>query len=164
MYGIHARISTTPKICIFIYFFIGVVYCISRICHHIGQMGESTANTYPASIIPSLASIQLWRPKISIRTLWISYQCSAAYGYFCSLNENQKRLMRRVSKGHNVCVSGGPGTGKTLLSMTLVECLQALVKKLLVTKTTGLSASQLPGGLQFTVHLVCWMDALPYRN
>ncbi len=58
--------------------------------------------------------------------------------------------MRRVSEGHNVCVSGGPGTGKTLLSMALVECLQALGKKLLVTGTTGLSASQLPAGI--TVH------------
>ncbi len=53
--------------------------------------------------------------------------------------------MRHVSEGHNMCVSGGPGTGKTLLSMALVECLQALGKKALMTGTTGLSASQLPG-------------------
>ncbi len=67
-----------------------------------------------------------------------------------SLNEDQKRILDVILGGHNCCVLGPPGTGKTTLTVTVVEEMRRLGKNVIPCGTTGMSSSRLPGGK--TVH------------
>lgn len=71
-----------------------------------------------------------------------------------SLNSDQQSIFDHIQKSNFTglhVVTGGPGTGKTYLINKIVQhCTQTLRRHVLVTASTGIAASRLPGGL--TVH------------
>ena len=54
--------------------------------------------------------------------------------------------MKVIEDGHNVCILGSPGTGKSHINGAAVEMLEASGKKVAVTASTGIAASNLSSG------------------
>ena len=66
------------------------------------------------------------------------------------LNTFQEQIVERALQKHNCCILGAPGTDKSTLSIEIVEALEHKGLNVMVTGTTGMSASALSGGK--TVH------------
>lgn len=59
------------------------------------------------------------------------------------LTEEQRKALDEVLKGNNVCVCGSAGTGKSYLIRVLVKILRGVGKRVRITASTGIAASNL---------------------
>ena len=66
-----------------------------------------------------------------------------------TLNRGQKRALLHIKRGKNVFVSGGAGTGKSVLITAAVKWLEDNGKKVLVCAPTGMAALKVQG---ITIH------------
>ncbi len=57
----------------------------------------------------------------------------------------QKQALKIMQSGHNVFLTGPPGTGKTYLLKTFIDWAKKNRKKIAITASTGIAASQISG-------------------
>lgn len=61
------------------------------------------------------------------------------------LSDEQRRALRLVMHGHNVCITGSGGAGKSFLIQRLTQALTSESRIVMITASTGVAASQIDG-------------------
>ena len=70
-----------------------------------------------------------------------------------ALNQGQKVALNIVASGHNLCICGQAGTGKTHTITEIVRVCREKGSVVAVTATTGIASTQFPNNFKaMTIH------------
>ena len=94
-----------------------------------------------------------WNHSVIVRPihhlLIVTYICTL---YLQIMDPDQQRIIQHIIAGHNIVISGGPGTGKSSLIRTVVS--EYTDKRICITGSTGMAAInvQIQGHHAQTIH------------